>query len=171
MTPEGRVKALVKRALKTLGRDCKAFMPVQTGFGTPGLDFHLCVRGMTVLIETKKPGGELSPLQIATKQDYLDAGGIVLIVWDEASLSTAMEIINGIQSYGGHHFATHTFLTEEARRAYEQHLRAVVSGKAPKSPAGGDHGAPRKPPRRQSKPRTGGPHQDVAGGEVDGEEA
>lgn len=97
MTPEGRVKAKVKKALDTLGADCWRFMPVQTGFGSPALDYLLSIRGRFVAIETKAPGKGLTPLQEGTKAAIEAAGGIVLIVWDETSLELAMKIIFALE--------------------------------------------------------------------------
>jgi hypothetical protein len=45
MTPEGKVKARVKRALAALPGKVYSFMPVQTGYGAPTLDFLICYRG------------------------------------------------------------------------------------------------------------------------------
>ena len=97
MTPEGRVKAKVKKALTVLGADCWRFMPVQTGFGSPALDFLLSIRGRFVAIETKAPGKTLTPLQETTKAAIETAGGIVLVVWDESSLAIAMKIILALE--------------------------------------------------------------------------
>lgn len=97
MTPEGRVKKIVKKALDTLGPDCWRFMPVQTGFGSPALDYLLAIRGRFVAIETKAPGKKLTPLQEGTKAAIEAAGGIVLIVWDETSLELAMKIILALE--------------------------------------------------------------------------
>lgn len=158
-TPEGRVKAKVTRWLKELGDDCWYFMPVQRGMGRPALDYECCIRGHSVAIETKVPGGVMSPTQKATRDAKLAAGGLVLMIWDEQSLEHAKRIINGIRAYASHRFTTHWYLTEEARGLYEEHLKVVLTGKAPKSSTGGDHGAPRAPPQRQSKPRSRGQDQ------------
>lgn len=97
VTPEGRVKAKVHRALKTLGPDCWKFMPVQSGYGTVALDFLLAIRGRFVAIETKAPGKTLTPLQEVTKAAIEAAGGIVLVVWDESSLEIAMKVILALE--------------------------------------------------------------------------
>lgn len=97
MTPEGRVKKQVKAALDKLGADCWRFMPVQTGFGSPALDYLLSIRGRFVAIETKAPGKKLTPLQEGTKAAIEAAGGIVLVVWDEGSLAIAMKIILALE--------------------------------------------------------------------------
>lgn len=100
MTPEGRVKKMVKKALDTLGPDCWRFMPVQTGFGVPALDFLACIRGKFVAIETKAPGKKLTDMQEATKAAMEAAGGIVLVVWDEGSLAIAVKIILALEFSG-----------------------------------------------------------------------
>lgn len=97
MTPEGRVKAKVNKALKTLGLECWRFMPVQSGYGTPALDYLLCIKGRFVALETKKPGGKLTPLQEGTKAAIEAAGGIVLIIQDDTSLEIAMKILLALE--------------------------------------------------------------------------
>lgn len=143
MTPEGRVKAKLKKALAHLGPHW-VFMPVQSGYGKPALDYILCYKGRFISIETKKPGGQMTPLQLSTKAQIEAAGGIVLLVWDEDSLALAMKIVLALEfdtyDHGdGRENAAH--LPEEAARLYQQHLREVQSGKAPKQATGGDHGA------------------------------
>ena len=65
MTPEGRVKASINRVLKAFG--VYYFMPVQTGLGARGVDYHCCVRYgdlcLAFFIEAKKPGGEATRAQ------------------------------------------------------------------------------------------------------------
>ena len=97
MTPEGRVKRMVNKALMQLGEDCWRFMPVQTGMGIPALDYLNCIRGRFVAIETKAPGKKLTPLQEGTKAAIEAAGGIVLVVWDEGSLAIALKIILALE--------------------------------------------------------------------------
>lgn len=177
MTPEGRVKAKVKKALDTLGRDCWRFMPVQTGYGSPALDFLLAVRGRFVAIETKAPGKKLTPLQETTKTAIEDAGGIVLIVWDESSLEIAMKIIlamefapsNG-QSSKSEQFRECLFksragytgefradrLCQEARRPGEQHVFTGYASQALDAATRRDHGASRAAPQRPPKSGAGG---------------
>jgi hypothetical protein len=43
-TPEGRVKRRVSQILKRAEK-CYYFMPVQTGYGSPTLDYLGCSRG------------------------------------------------------------------------------------------------------------------------------
>lgn len=89
-TPEGRVKDLVRKALKAAS--AYWLSPVQNGLGKPGVDFHCCVPivvtsemvGMTigvhVGIETKRPGGKPTPRQELTMKEMRAAGGITFVV-------------------------------------------------------------------------------------------
>ena len=54
MTPEGKVKAEIKRILNRAG--AYYFMPVQTGYGMPTLDFLGIHVGKGFAIEAKAPG-------------------------------------------------------------------------------------------------------------------
>ncbi len=78
-TPEGKVKARVNKALKTLPR-CWKFMPVQMGLGAPALDYLICVNGNFVAIETKAPGKKLSPRQEQTVNAICAARGAVYVI-------------------------------------------------------------------------------------------
>lgn len=170
MTPEGRVKKMVKKALDILGDDCWRFMPVQTGFGSPALDFLLSVRGRFVAIETKAPGKKLTPLQEGTKAAIEAAGGIVLTVWDETSLALAVKIIFALEfapnvpqqqnhtdhladclkvekaNYTGDWHAKRIKPEPENKRPRPEHLRKGYASFAVDKAVSGDHGAPRKEP-------------------------
>ncbi len=75
--------------LKALGADCYRFMPVQSGYGSPALDYLLCYKGRFVAIETKAPGKKLTSLQESTKASMEAAGALVLVVDDDESLEAA----------------------------------------------------------------------------------
>jgi hypothetical protein len=82
-TPEAKVKALVKAALKLHG--AFYFMPVQGGMGAPSLDF-LCAarfRDMAIFfaIETKSPGKKPTPRQELTIAT-MEAVGVRVFVID-----------------------------------------------------------------------------------------
>ena len=79
MTPEGRIKAKLKRELDKLPNVYR-FMPVQNGMGAPALDFYLCIEGGFVAIETKAPGKKLTPRQEATRDNITAAGGTVYVI-------------------------------------------------------------------------------------------
>jgi hypothetical protein len=85
MTEEGRVKEDVKRLLKRY--NAYYFMPVQQGYGAPGLDFHGSCRGRAFAVETKAPGKSLTPRQEITKRD-MEAGGMKVFVVGERSWTT-----------------------------------------------------------------------------------
>lgn len=90
MTPEGKIKAKVKRRIKVFGPIVYSFMPVQTGMGAPSLDFMFCVNGFFVAIETKVKGKKLTARQEGTKADMEAAGARVCVVDDDESLDRAM---------------------------------------------------------------------------------
>lgn len=173
MTPEGRVKNMVKKALTKLGDDCWRFMPVQSGYGSVALDFLIAYRGRFIAIETKAPGKTLTPLQESTKAAIEAAGGLVFVVWDDTSLDLAMKIILAVEFSKGGQTEIRSCLdasfTDEQRRgllavtagpkgerAYREHVRAVQQDQAPDPSAGGDHGASRTTPRRRAKPAARG---------------
>jgi hypothetical protein len=92
VTPEGRVKAKVKRALHDLRR-LYQFWPVQTGMGASTLDCLLCAGGWFIAIETKRPGGKLTARQEYVKGCIEDAHGIVFVVEDDITLTRAITTI------------------------------------------------------------------------------
>ena len=89
MTPEGRVKAKVKRALATLPQKYH-LMPVQNGMGAPALDFYCCVSGFFVAIETKAPGKKLTPRQELTAKAIRGAGGFVFVIDSDTAINIMM---------------------------------------------------------------------------------
>jgi hypothetical protein len=92
MTPEGKIKAKVKRALNSLSR-CYSFMPVQMGMGAATLDYLCCINGHFVAIETKAPGKYLTPRQQLTSDTIKAAGGEVFVVYDNNSLEEMIYLI------------------------------------------------------------------------------
>lgn len=94
MTPEGRTKARIKKVLLLHG--CGMFMPVQTGFGSPELDFICAVNRQLhdakgrvrfvwehFLIEAKAHGQDPSPRQWQLIATHRAAGRKVFIIDDE----------------------------------------------------------------------------------------
>lgn len=74
MTPEGRIKEVVKQVLKQY-KNVWYFMPVSGGYGKQGIhDFICCVNGKFLSIECKA-GGKATPLQQAVGYTIQDAGG------------------------------------------------------------------------------------------------
>ena len=87
MTPEGKVKAAVKKLLKERG--IWHYMPVQNGMGVVGIpDFICCWKGAFLAIETKAPGrrANLTPNQERRIAEIHKAGGAALVVDDVAQL-------------------------------------------------------------------------------------
>lgn len=78
MTPEGKVKARVKRILKK--HEVYYFMPVQTGYGMPTLDFLCCHRGSFFAIETKAPGKKPTTRQKIIIAEMLQASAEVFVI-------------------------------------------------------------------------------------------
>ena len=93
MTPEGKVKALVKRRMEVAFPNGYRFMPVQNGMGAPALDFYYCINGYFVAIETKAPGKKPTPRQETTMSDITKAGGLAFVVDGLASLDRAIATI------------------------------------------------------------------------------
>jgi hypothetical protein len=79
MTPEAKIKELVKRGLKTLTY-CHGNWPVQNGMGTQMLDWHGCVGRQYVAIETKAPGKKPTPRQELTIENIRACGGLAFVV-------------------------------------------------------------------------------------------
>jgi hypothetical protein len=73
VTPEGKVKAEIKKWLKEQG--AYFFMPVQTGYGASTLDFLVCYKGIFVGIEAKAPGKVPTKRQEFCMAEIRDAGG------------------------------------------------------------------------------------------------
>ena len=77
-TPEAKVKIKLKEHLRRSG--VYYFMPVQTGYGAPGLDFYFCFVGEFHAYETKARGAKLTPRQEVIAQQITAAGGHVYVV-------------------------------------------------------------------------------------------
>lgn len=98
MTPEGKVKAAVKKYLREQG--VWFWMPVSNGMGQVGIpDFICCLNGTFIAIETKAPG-KLSNVT-ANQQRVIDEikahGGLALVVDSVDSLIPTIEFLKGDQ--------------------------------------------------------------------------
>jgi hypothetical protein len=96
MTPEGKVKAAVKKYLRE--QDVWFWMPVSNGMGQVGIpDFICCFNGTFIAIETKAPG-KLSGVT-ANQQRVIDEikshGGLALVVDNVDSLIPTIEFLKG----------------------------------------------------------------------------
>jgi hypothetical protein len=77
ITPEGRVKAQIKAYLNSIG--AYWFMPVQTGYGKPTLDFLVCWKGRFFGIEAKRSGKALTKFQKLIVAEIERAGGVAFM--------------------------------------------------------------------------------------------
>lgn len=93
MTPEGRVKAKVNKALAALAWTYR-FMPVQNGMGAPGLDYYCCIAGRFVAIETKVEGKTLTDRQRTTRDAIEAAGGLVFEIHNEGEITEMVAHLN-----------------------------------------------------------------------------
>jgi len=78
-TPEGKVKRRVSQILKRAEK-VYYFMPVQTGYGSPTLDYLGASRGRAFAIETKAPGKEPTVRQKAIINEMKLAGIEVFVI-------------------------------------------------------------------------------------------
>jgi hypothetical protein len=81
MTPEGRVKGKIDRALKEYEPDIWVHKPVQR-MGAPCLDYHCCYKGWYFAIEAKAPGEHPTKRQDNTSEEIQRAGGTVFVITD-----------------------------------------------------------------------------------------
>lgn len=77
-TPEGRVKAAVKKVLADYV--IYQYWPVPGGYGAPTLDCIGCCNGWFFAIETKAPGEKPTPRQFQTIGDMRKAGAIIFVI-------------------------------------------------------------------------------------------
>ena len=73
MTPEGKVKAALKKYFKAQG--WYYYMPIKKAMGVRTVDFLVCANGRFFAIEAKSETGKLTELQKKTLQDVIKAGG------------------------------------------------------------------------------------------------
>jgi hypothetical protein len=82
LTPEGRVKAAVKRLLADprWKDEIMAIWPVPSGYGPSLLDCYVCHRGRFIAIETKAPGKKPTSRQQLDIEAVLRAGGAAFVI-------------------------------------------------------------------------------------------
>lgn len=82
MTPEGKVKARVKKVLADSQRYGYIYSnwPVPVGFGVPTLDCLGAINGLAFAIETKAPGEKPTQRQAATIEVMRRAGMAVFVI-------------------------------------------------------------------------------------------
>lgn len=91
-TPEGKVKAAVKKWLKDNG--VWFCMPMGTGFGNSGVpDFICCMNGKFLAIETKAPGKRSNTTVLQDRQIMAihQAGGCAIVIDDVSQLELSVK--------------------------------------------------------------------------------
>ena len=84
MTPEGKVKAKIKKILTSMG--AYYAMPMGTGFGNSGVpDFLVCYRGHFIGVEAKANGGKPTALQLKNLDKIIESGGYAFVI-DESNV-------------------------------------------------------------------------------------
>ena len=121
MTPEGRVKAKLDKALRNIP-NCYKFKPVQMGLGAATLDYLLCVKGNFIGIETKANAlKELTERQKITRKEMEAAHGRVFVVYDDVSLwetIVTLQNLKPVEAYiRNRNWHVANPITKEERRA------------------------------------------------------
>jgi Holliday junction resolvase len=82
MTPEGKVKAKVRKLLDSMG--VYHFMPVSNGMGVMGIpDIIGCLNGLFIAIECKAGKGKLTALQERAIASIEKAGGFTFVARED----------------------------------------------------------------------------------------
>ena len=90
-TPEGKVKAAVKRILDA--HNVYYFPPATGGYGRSGVpDIVCCVNGHFLAIECKAGNGKTTVLQERELQAIRDAGGVAMVV-NEVTLGALVKVL------------------------------------------------------------------------------
>lgn len=95
MTPEGRVKAEIKKVLQRHG--AWYYMPIQNGMGVTGIpDFIACLNGRFLGIECKAPGKENTVTENQKRQllGITAAQGCSCVVTSGAALESWLVDLN-----------------------------------------------------------------------------
>ena len=78
-TPEGKVKAAVKKLLDQ--HNIYYFMPATGGYGRSGVpDFICCVKGNFVAVETKAGKAKPTALQMREMERIKNSGGLAFVI-------------------------------------------------------------------------------------------
>lgn len=83
MTPEGKVKASVKKLLIKAG--AYYVMPVTGGYGNSGApDFIICHKGRFIGVECKAGKNKPTALQLSNMMHIAESGGKALVINEES---------------------------------------------------------------------------------------
>jgi hypothetical protein len=80
LTPEGKVKAVIKSVLARHGEHVYIHMSVPTGYGRSTLDYLGCAYGWGFAIEAKRPGRKPTIRQERVIEEMLKAGMEVFVI-------------------------------------------------------------------------------------------
>lgn len=73
--------------------NCYIFMPVQSGYGSPDLDFIITINGFDLRVETKVAGKKVTPRQTGTTEFMVKAG--IPVLWiDQNNLDDLALVID-----------------------------------------------------------------------------
>ena len=88
MTPEAKVKRMVKEKMREIFPDAWEYMPAAGAYGKNGApDFLYCINGLMVGIECKSgPGRWPTGLQAMQLEKIRKAGGVAALVYDTQTL-------------------------------------------------------------------------------------
>ena len=93
MTPEGKVKANIKKILKA--HNAYYAMPLGAGYGAMGVpDFLVCHKGRFISIEAKTVGNKPTRLQESNMEHIRSCGGVALVI-NESNLKELEDTLNG----------------------------------------------------------------------------
>lgn len=100
-TPEGKVKAEVKKVLGQFGDRIDGFWPVPSGLGESHLDYVGCVSsprgGLFFAIETKAPGKKPTPRQLFRIETVRKAGGVAFVIDGTLKTDTVGQLFAWLQ--------------------------------------------------------------------------
>ena len=100
-TPEGKVKAQIKKVLDSLGEDVHYDMPVPGGYGKPTVDYVGCFMGNYFAIEAKRAGKKPTPRQQAVLEKIAAAGGRTFVINDGFSLAEFKSWLDDVRDNHG----------------------------------------------------------------------
>jgi hypothetical protein len=102
-TPEGKIKAKIKKLLDSYGERLYYFMPVPTGYGKRSVDYLCCVDGLFFAIEAKRPGAKPTAYQEITLQQIRFAGGTVFVINGDGGIEALRRFVDYVVIYRGQH--------------------------------------------------------------------
>jgi hypothetical protein len=95
MTPEGKVKAKIKKLLKQY--PLWDYWPVPSGFGRRTVDALGLYCGHFFAIEAKRPGKDPTALQARELEDIAAKGGTTFVIDDDEGVQALAEWLEGIR--------------------------------------------------------------------------